>query len=202
MEREKEGRFAVASGSCGGGKGMSSSGERGSPLRGMRGRRGAGRGDSFGKKPRERGDEEGKCGQEGGWCFFPSRRTQGEKGGFAVASGSREGGGGTSSSGERGSPLRGMRGGRGAGKGGRGQRGKRGLSWKKRRERGGGEIGGDGRRDVFPAGERDWGGVKQRAGRRGRWRSGKAAGCAILRRNTKALGRDCRGRPDQSRTLS
>ena len=69
----KKGRLAVASGSCEGGGGMSSSDERGSPLRGMRGggvrgegtRRGNGDrkedGDSFHREGRK-GKEDPPCG--------------------------------------------------------------------------------------------------------------------------------------------
>ena len=69
-------------------------------------------------------------------CEERKRATmQGERGGVAVASGSCEGGGGMSSSGERGSPCGGCVE-EGCGKGGRAQREKRAFLWGMPRERG------------------------------------------------------------------
>ena len=144
MTQGERGGFAVASGSCEGGGGMSSSGERGSPWRGMRGRRGAGKGVERSEK---RGHSFGECqGKEGtrmgakelgGREFFFSGRTQGKKGRLAVASGSCRGGGGMSSSGERGSPCGGCVG-EGRGETRRRGQGAEGRSARKRGDKEGG----------------------------------------------------------------
>ena len=143
---------------------MSSSGERGSPLRGMRGGGGVrGEGIPLGKSQGKEGTRRGNVGRKEDGVFFHREGRKGKRVGLrshrevareaevrAVAA-------------KEDPPTGGCEEGEARGRGVGDSEGRGGFLGKRGVERGGGEIGGDGRRGVFPAGERDWG-VKQRAG--------------------------------------